>query len=280
MKWSTLFKPVENLEPAAARAFMTARATAGYQLLDVRQPGEYEQGHLAGARLIPVKELPGRLGELEATKPVLVYCAVGGRSRAAAQYLKGQGFGEVYNLSGGIKAWQGRQAVGPEGQGLELLGPETDYVNSLSLGYALEEGLQQFYRQLGERVADAEQKKLLARLAGFEDKHKAWLAEEYALLSRDTGDLPPLGGGAGGLMEGGRGIDDYLARVQPEYLDLEAIIDLAMMFETQAMDLYGRLAQKAPREDVRELFLRLVDEEKLHLGYLESEMDKMLAGGA
>lgn len=275
MKWSALFKPVRNLMPNQARAFMADKSAAEYQLLDVRQPGEYEQGHLAEARLIPIKELPERLAELDPDKPVLVYCAVGGRSRAAAQYLNGQGYNEVYNLSGGIKAWHGRQAVGPELQGLELLGPETDYGNSLGMGYALEEGLQQFYRQLAERVSPAEQKGLLIRLAGFEDKHKAWLAAEYEVVRQTEPGLPPLTGGSGGLMEGGRSIADFLARVRPEFLDLEAIFDLAMMFETQAMDLYGRLSQKATHPEVRELFLKLVDEEKVHLGFLEKELARM-----
>jgi rhodanese-related sulfurtransferase/rubrerythrin len=276
MKWSALFKPVKSLSPEEAREFMAARPAADYQLLDVRQPSEYEQGHISGARLIPVKQLPEHVAELDPDKPVLAYCAVGGRSRAAAQYLSGQGFGEVYNLSGGIKAWQGRQASGPELQGLDLLGPATDFASSLTMSYAMEDGLQQFYLQLGEKVADAEQKSLLARLAGFEDKHKAWLAEEYEVVRQGEAGLPPLAAGSSELMEGGRSVAEFLARVRPGFLDLEAIFDLAMMFETQAMDLYGRLAQKAKRQDVRELFLKLVDEEKRHLGYLEKEMDRLL----
>jgi rhodanese-related sulfurtransferase/rubrerythrin len=276
MKWSALFKPVKSLSPEEAREFMAARPAADYQLLDVRQPSEYEQGHISGARLIPVKQLPEHVAELDPDKPVLAYCAVGGRSRAAAQYLSGQGFGEVYNLSGGIKAWQGRQASGPELQGLDLLGPATDFASSLTMSYAMEDGLQQFYLQLGEKVGDAGQKSLLARLAGFEDKHKAWLAEEYEVVRQGEAGLPPLAAGSSELMEGGRSVAEFLARVRPGFLDLEAIFDLAMMFETQAMDLYGRLAQKAKRQDVRELFLKLVDEEKRHLGYLEKEMDRLL----
>ena len=84
---------------------------------------------------------------------------------------------------------------------------------------------------------------------------------------------------AASVMEGGRAIHQMLVRVRPGCLPLEEIFDLSMMFETQAMDLYGRLAQKAERDDVRELFLKLVDEEKMHLGYLEKEMTRMLGGG-
>ncbi|HSH13426.1 MAG TPA: rhodanese-like domain-containing protein, partial [Desulfurivibrionaceae bacterium] len=246
------------------------------QLLDVRQPGEYEQEHLAGARLIPLKELPERVGELDPAQPVLVYCAIGGRSRAAAQYLNGQGFNEIYNLSGGIKAWQGRKATGPEMQGLDLLSPGTDYPGSLGMGYALEEGLQRFYLRLADLVTEPGQKELLARLAGFEDKHKGWLAEEYEKVRRADGGLPPLASGKGEMIEGGGNVSEFLARVRPDELDLAVIFDLAMGFETQALDLYGRLAVQAARPEVRTLFLRLVDEEKLHLGYLAKELERLL----
>ncbi|NTV12707.1 MAG: sulfurtransferase [Desulfobulbaceae bacterium] len=275
MKWSALFTPVKNLSPEEARAFMAGRAAADYQLLDVRQPAEYEQGHISGARLLPLKELPARLAELTPDKPVLAYCAVGGRSRAAAQYLSGQGFAQVYNLSGGIKAWQGRQAVGPELQGLELLAPESDYATSLGMGYALEEGLQQFYLRLAAMVTEPSCKELLSRLAGFEDKHKAWLEAEYEVVRQTDVGLEPLVVGKSELLEGGRSVAGFLAQVRPEELDLAAILDLAMMFEAQALDLYGRLAQQAQRQDVRALFLRLVDEEKLHLGYLAKELERL-----
>jgi len=277
MKWSALFRAVTNLEPDAAREFMASRPAGGYQLLDVRQPGEYEQEHLAGARLIPLKELSERLGELDPDQPVLVYCAIGGRSRAAAQYLNGQGFKQVYNLSGGIKAWLGRKATGRVSQGLELLAPEADYPGSLALGYALEVGLQRFYLRLAEMVPEAGQKELLARLAGFEDTHKAWLAAAYAAVRQLDSGLPALSEGSPEVMEGGHSVAEFLAGVRPEELDLSAIFDLAMGFETQALDLYGRLAQQAARPEVRTLFLKLVDEEKLHLGYLARELERMIA---
>lgn len=77
-------------------------------LLDVRTPGEYLQIRLAGARLIPIEQLPGRLGELPKDRPILVYCTVGARSFQVFRYLAGQGYPEVYNLYGGLSAWQVR----------------------------------------------------------------------------------------------------------------------------------------------------------------------------
>ena len=57
------------------------------------------------------------------------------------------------------------------------------------------------------------------------------------------------------------------------------IFDMAMMFETQAMDLYSRLGDQATEASTADLFRRLVDEEKMHLGYLEKEYDKVIGQG-
>lgn len=275
MKWKTLFQVVNSLSTEEAQAFIAARSAADYQLLDVRQPKEYDNEHLPGALLIPLKQLPEKLAGLDRQKPLLVYCAVGGRSRAAVQFLVGQGFDEVYNISGGIKKWLGGKATGQELMGLELIDAEADFENGLTLSYALEDGLQQFYAGLATRVASEEQRILLERLASFEDKHKKWLAREFSLVTDDA-PMPSTPQGDQAVMEGGRSVQQFLARVRPEYLTTEDIFDLAMMFETQAMDLYSRLARQAQDDGSRALFLRLVDEEKMHLGYLEEEYARMM----
>lgn len=77
-------------------------------VIDVRDTGEYEAGHIAGARHMPEKQLAERLKELEKFKDraLIVVCRSGTRSGAAVQVLRGNGFGEAVNLSGGIGAWQ------------------------------------------------------------------------------------------------------------------------------------------------------------------------------
>lgn len=275
MQWKSLFKKVSSIDPDEAKSFMAERGAADYQLLDVRQPNEYENEHLPGAILIPLKQLPERLADLDRQKPLLVYCAVGGRSRAAAQYLAGEGFAEVYNVSGGIKKWQGRKASGSPLTGLQLIDVDADFQSGLTLSYALEDGLQQFYAGLAGKVVDDEARKLLTRLAGFEDKHKAWLAKEFSLLT-GAGAMPNSPQGDQAVMEGGRSVQQFLARVRPESLAREDIFDMAMMFEVQAMDLYSRLARQAQDDSSRDLFLRLVDEEKMHLGYLAEEYEQVL----
>ena len=73
MFWKQLFTPVQAIEPEEAKALLAKWPEGSYSLLDVRQPGEYEQEHLPGARLIPMAQLPEALKTLEPDKPTLVY---------------------------------------------------------------------------------------------------------------------------------------------------------------------------------------------------------------
>lgn len=78
---------------------------ANFQLVDVREPSEYDVSHLNG-KLIPLGQLPDRLGELNPEQLVIVHCKSGGRSSRAVQFLLQQGFKDVRNLKGGITAWR------------------------------------------------------------------------------------------------------------------------------------------------------------------------------
>jgi rhodanese-related sulfurtransferase len=75
-------------------------------LLDVRTFPEYQQVRMKDARLIPIDQLLRRIAELPKDRPILVYCAVGSRSSQVVNYLAKNGYGPVYNLNGGIWAWQ------------------------------------------------------------------------------------------------------------------------------------------------------------------------------
>ncbi len=77
-------------------------------VIDVREPAEVAQGKIARAKLIPLGELKNRIGELEKhkTKPIIMVCRSGSRSAGACGILSKQGFSEVYNLAGGMIAWQ------------------------------------------------------------------------------------------------------------------------------------------------------------------------------
>lgn len=76
-------------------------------LLDCREPGEIATARIAGTTTIPMREIPARLGELEAYKSgrLVVHCHHGGRSLRVTQFLRQQGFEQAQNMAGGIDAW-------------------------------------------------------------------------------------------------------------------------------------------------------------------------------
>lgn len=76
-------------------------------ILDVREPQEYEICNLKG-HLIPLRDLPRRINELDTAKEIVVHCKLGGRSRAAVEFMKQSGFRKLKNLVGGIDAWAER----------------------------------------------------------------------------------------------------------------------------------------------------------------------------
>jgi rhodanese-related sulfurtransferase len=73
MRWKQFLMPVNSINPQELRAFMEEYNEGAYTLLDVRQPGEYEKERIPGAKLIPLPELTGRLGEIDPEKPVIAY---------------------------------------------------------------------------------------------------------------------------------------------------------------------------------------------------------------
>jgi rhodanese-related sulfurtransferase len=77
-------------------------------VVDVRDASEYAAGHVLGAKNVPLARIDAAGADLakRKAKPVIVYCATGERAGKAAASLKKQGFTRVFNLSGGLKAWQ------------------------------------------------------------------------------------------------------------------------------------------------------------------------------
>ena len=92
MRWKQFFTPVQSFGAEQARQYIADHSGNAYTILDVRQPNEYESGHIPGAKLVPLPDLTDRLAEIDSQKPAIVYCAVGGRSRVAAQMLSGKGW--------------------------------------------------------------------------------------------------------------------------------------------------------------------------------------------
>lgn len=94
---------VTEISPQEARPAVEA---AYSQLIDVRTPEEYAEGHAYRARNIPLDTLMTNLDKLEKNEPVYLICRTGNRSKKAAQMLVDAGFPQAINIAGGTEAWQ------------------------------------------------------------------------------------------------------------------------------------------------------------------------------
>ncbi|WLD92012.1 rhodanese-like domain-containing protein [Alkalihalobacillus sp. AL-G] len=78
------------------------------QLIDVREPKEYENGHILGARNIPLSQMRMRYKEVRNDQPVYLYCESGMRTVRAASVLRKKNIKNLYQLKGGFKKWGGK----------------------------------------------------------------------------------------------------------------------------------------------------------------------------
>jgi rhodanese-related sulfurtransferase len=78
------------------------------QLIDVREPKEFDGGHILGARNIPSSQMRQRFKEVRSDKPVYLYCQNSARSARTALFLKKKGYTQIYQLQGGFRQWTGK----------------------------------------------------------------------------------------------------------------------------------------------------------------------------
>ena len=81
---------------------------APIQIVDVREPYEFENGHIPGAKLIPLGQLQTRVSEIVKSAETVVVCHSGGRSSVACDFLDQLGYQNIRNLMGGMSAWDGQ----------------------------------------------------------------------------------------------------------------------------------------------------------------------------
>jgi len=271
-----IFSSFTNLDTEQFKDFINANKEGSFTLLDVRQPSEYETARIPGSQLIPLPALNERLQELDTDKPVIAYWAAGRRSRAAAQILTGRGFTQVYNLKGGIAAWQGQAAGGPEEMGMLLLKGNETPQDIIYLAYGLEEGLRNFYAASAKLAIEAEVVKVLSKLAEIEVRHKQKLFDLYKTIDSADTTLESFEDAVSSeLMEGGFAPDRLLEENPPAFKKASEVLNFAMMLEAQGMDLYMRYAEKSQDARVKEILFSMAEDEKAHLKSLGNLFEKI-----
>lgn len=259
---------VMDITTEEAKKYLDEHVVDEYNLVDVRQNWEYEDFHLPGARLIPLPELPDRLGEIDHNKPTLVYCASGGRSSSAANLMSGQGFREIYNILGGIMAWKNEYAIGPQALGMIYFSGNETPLQILSLAYVMETNIGAFYSGMASS-ARSELSDTFGQLSTFEKGHKAKIfnmARELdpSLKTHEDMEKSP----SVTALEGGMTAEKFLEENRECLKTPKGALEAAMMFEAQALDLYMRYSAKAGRNESIELLKKLAQEEKNHLKLL------------
>lgn len=269
MNWQSFFKENKEITAEQARELMRSRPAGTLQLIDVRQPREYEEAHIPGAILIPLNELPRRIEEIDRERETIVYCRSGVRSMAACQILGDNRIPHVLNLRGGILQWQGRRVGGEESRGLEYF-VQGEFKSAFEMAYRMESGLKQLYLLAEDKVDDAAGRELLQYMARLEDGHMARLRSRYSMKAVD---LPSED--AVEVAEGGMDFRDLAESFNAHLGSREDIIQLAMQLETQALDLYSRLARRHSEPALHAFFLQMAEEEQNHLDRLAQEMDSL-----
>lgn len=279
METTSYFRPVPEKPAEEVRTFLKERTADEYNLIDVRQPGEYEKGHIPGATLIPLGELPSRLTELDPSKPTIAYCRSGARSRSAAQVLLEAGFTDAVFMQGGMLAWEGAAAGGPPEAGMAYFSGTARPDELISLAYALEDGTGRFYEGLLASVTEAQAHKLFSILVAAETHHKKTLVDLAARLQpqekRVAVEASLISDSLGrNTMEGGVPVMKALSWAKGK--PVRDILEFGMSLEVNAYDLYIKMGNRSPDEEARHVFNVIAEEEKHHLDKLASLLDKGL----
>lgn len=266
MRWRQFLTPVESFNSEETRDYMASHEPSAYCILDVRQPSEYEAGHIPGAALMPLPELDARISEIDTEKPVIVYGAVGGRSRMAAQMLSGIGFKEAINMAGGFKAWECRSGFSDEQAEIQLFTGDISSREALMVAYSLEAGLEDFYTIMVSRLDHAAAITLFEHLAKIEAEHRMRIISEYRNITNEPLECAEFEKKvADCVAEGGMSTDEYVNLFRPDWNHLTDIVDVAMSIEAQAYDLYKRTACKHSGTPCGDSFQKIADEEKSHM---------------
>ncbi|MDY6893054.1 MAG: rhodanese-like domain-containing protein [Chloroflexota bacterium] len=267
---------VVTLSPAKVKSILDSAEEVDYLLLDVRQPEEYQEGHIPGAKLLPLGELDQRYRELDTTRKIITYCRSGRRSLGASVLLCGLGFEFIFNMEGGILNWPYDTITGSPDEGLEMLNNIVEPKEALLLAFILENGSLDFYTTINEKLGD--KAPIITRLIDMEKEHIGWIrsrlsdystsidhdAEEFhRRVNRD-------------YTEAGITVNEALLRFDSVFRDDLEAIEAAIEMECKAYDLYKRLSFATDDNELRRLFQTLSTGEKGHIQELTEELNHLL----
>lgn len=269
MRVTDVFSPVKSVSVNEAKKLIEEKKEGEVALVDVREPEEYEKGHLPGAQLVPLSSILEKLQELDPLTTTVTYCRSGNRSRSAAALMMTKGFSRVYSMDGGITAWKGLVATGDYTSGLFLLEGRKTVEELISLAWSLEDGTRMFYGQARDVVSDAEAKQIFISLIKAEQKHKENLLNAYRQLQgKDISEEEFITDIAKGYMESGISVQDALLWLKDKKREIRDVLEFSMQIETNSLDLYSKILRQIEDEQAKNVFHGLIKDENSHLSRL------------
>jgi rubrerythrin len=190
--------------------------------------------------------------------------------------LAGKGFKQVFNVSGGIKAWQSKTAVGPQDLGMDIFNGKEAPLDFLKMAYSLEQGLRNFYLTLEKTAGNPKVKELFLKLSDIEIKHQRSILTAYNRtsgleISQDEFESRV----ETTALEGGLTTREYLDLFKPDLNSEKEVVSLAMSIEAQALDMYHRVSARISNPESKAVILKIADEEKAHIASLGKLMDSL-----
>ena len=183
--------------------------------------------------------------------------------------LSGMGFDNIYNLQGGIKAWQGEKATGPVELNMDLIRGNETPAEITAFAFGMEKGLQTFYAAMGQKSSDQALKDLFQKLTDIEENHKKMIFELRKQIEPPPVSIETFEAEIdSGVLEGGFDINAFMEKNLSYMNTVPDVLNLAMMLETQGLDLYLRFADKSAHARTKEVLFKVAEEEKGHLAAL------------
>ena len=257
-----------NISADRLRNLMSGKHEREYSLIDVRQKNEYSAEHIPGAQLIPLGDLADNLPELPDSGDVIFYCRSGHRSRAAALFFEENSnfSGTIYNLQGGILAWN--HLTLPDFPNLKVFSPDGGAEVVYYQAMDLEKGAFHYYSEVEKRYPESPFTPTISRLAKAEEEHARLI---YSFYKKEIPDAPSFqelySSMPGEIIEGGHSLTtlrELLDRMGSE--PCVDIVELAIGIEFSAYDLYKSMAATVKDDDnLKKSFLSIAQAEKEHM---------------
>ncbi len=182
----------------------------------------------------------------------------------------------MFNVSGGIKAWHAKIAVGPPDLGMDLFSGKEEPLDVLIVAYSLEQGLCEFYVAMEQEAKHDKVKQLFAKLSNIEVKHQRSIYLAYNDISTEDLSKDEFEKMVETkALEGGLSAREYLDLFTPDLGSETEVISLAMSIEAQALDLYQRVSSKIENSKSKNMINQIANEEKAHLKGLGELMDSL-----